>query len=416
MTAAARTAARPPATGRLGVLAVVAAVVALVAAPWMVDSYTISLASKVLVLGLLAMSVNLLTGVAGLPTLGQTAYFGVGAYAAALTARAVTQVGVVQLAVAVAVSAAVAAVTGIVVVRARGITFLMLTLAIGELAYSAAMEWSSVTGGSDGRAAPQVVPVWGMGELLLDGYVYLWVLAVFLPLFAVVAAVARSPFGLALRGIRDNEARLRAVGYPVARYLLGAYTFAGGLAGAAGALWISSQRFVSPSEIGFTVAAMALIAVVIGGLGSMSGAVAGTAVVVLTRDYIGGELNGRGPLLLGIVFVLAVYLLPRGLAGLRTTFARQRVSAGAPHPGRGGAGRDGTGRDGAGRGEGGRGGAGGGAADPPAAPGAAGAADGEDAAGAEGNEGAEPSTPPSTVAAVAGRRGPAGSNGPGTSP
>ncbi|HET8662329.1 MAG TPA: branched-chain amino acid ABC transporter permease [Micromonosporaceae bacterium] len=365
MTATTGTVTRPPAPGRLAVLAIAAAVVVLGVAPWVVDSYVISLASKVLVLGLLAMSVNLLTGVAGLPTLGQAAYFGVGAYAAALTARTVTQAGLVQLAVAVAVSAAVAAVTGIAVVRTRGITFLMLTLAIGELAYSVALEWSSVTGGSDGRAAPHVVPLPGMGELRLDGYIYLWVLAVFLVLFALVSAVVRSPFGLALRGIRDNEARLRAAGYPVTRYLLGAYTFAGGLAGAAGALWISSQQFVSPSEVGFTVSAMALIAVVIGGLGSMSGAVAGTAVVVLTRDYIGGQLDGRGPLLLGIVFVLAVYLLPRGLAGLRTAFARPRA-AGA-------------------RGAG------------PAA-------------------GGDPPTRPPAVAAAAGRRGPSDSDGPGTLP
>lgn len=316
-------AVRPPATSWLGILATAAAMAGLVAAPWLVDSYTISLASKVLVLGLLAMSVNLLTGVAGMPTLGQAAYFGVGAYAAALVARSVTQIGVVQLVVAIALSAAAAAVTGIAVVRARGVPFLMLTLAVGELTYSAALEWSAVTGGSDGRAAPLVVPVWGMPELRLDGYIYLWILAVFLVLFAMVAAVVRAPFGLALRGIRDNEARLRAAGYPVTHYLLGAYTLAGGLAGAAGALWVSSQHFVAPSEIGLTVSAMALIAVVLGGLGSMWGAVAGTALVVLVRDYIGGELEGRGPLLLGVVFVLAVYLLPRGLVELRDRLLRR---------------------------------------------------------------------------------------------
>jgi branched-chain amino acid transport system permease protein len=302
---------------------VVAAVVALlVAAPWLVNSYVISLGSRILILGLLAMSVNLLTGVAGVPTLGQAAYFGVGAYAAALIARYWTQIGVVHVLAAAAIGAAVAALTGIIVVRARGIAFLMLTLAIGELAYSAALEWDQVTGGSDGRAAPPVIPLWGMSPLRLDGYVYLWVLAVFLVLFAVVAAVVRAPFGLTLSGVRMNEARLRADGYPVTAYLLAAYAFAGGIAGAAGALWIASQRFVSPSDLGFMVSAMALIAVVLGGLGSMWGAVAGTAIVVLARDLVGGQLSGdlsgRGPLLLGIVFVLAVYLLPRGLAGLRS--------------------------------------------------------------------------------------------------
>jgi branched-chain amino acid transport system permease protein len=268
------------------------------------------------------MSINLLTGVTGLPALGQAAYFGVGAYGAALLARSVTPVGVVQVPVAALAGAAFAALTGLIVVRARGVTFLMLTFAVGELTYSAAFELDRVTGGSDGRSAPPVVPVWGMPELRLDGLVYLWILAVFLVLYAGVAALVRSPFGLALRGIRDNEGRLAATGYPVQRYLLAGYTLAGGLAGAAGALWVSAQRFVSPSDIGFGVSALALIAVVLGGMGSMWGAVAGMALVVLFRDYLGGELtgslSGRGALLLGLVFVLAVYLLPKGLAGLYT--------------------------------------------------------------------------------------------------
>jgi branched-chain amino acid transport system permease protein len=160
-----------------------------------------------------------------------------------------------------------------------------------------------------------------MSPLTLDGLVYLWALAVFLVLFALVMVVVRSPFGLALRGIRDNEARLKATGYPVQRYLIAGYTMAGGLAGAAGALWVSTQRYVSPGDVGFTVSALALIAVVLGGIGSMWGAVAGMALVVFTREYLGGQLSGawagRGALLLGVVFVLAVYLLPKGFAGLR---------------------------------------------------------------------------------------------------
>lgn len=312
------------------ILGIGAVVVALAAAPFALSSYVISLATGALVLGLLAMSVNLLTGVTGLPTLGQAAYFGVGAYATALVARNWTQVGVVHLLVAAALGAGVAAVTGLVVVRTRGVVFLMLTLAIGELTYSAAVQWDDVTGGSDGRGAPAVIPVWGMPEVRQDGLVYFWVLAVFLLLFALVSAVLRAPFGLALAGVRDNEARLRADGYPVNRYLLVAYAFAGGIAGAAGALWVAAERFVSPSDIGFHVSAMALIAVVLGGLGSMSGAVAGTALVVLTRDLIGnqlgGNLTGRGPLLLGLVFVLAVYALPRGLAGLRDVTRRRGLT------------------------------------------------------------------------------------------
>jgi len=306
---------------------------ALVAAPWVLTSYEISLASRVLVLGLLAMSVNLLTGVAGLPTLGQAAYFGVGAYTAALLGS----VGLVQLIVAALAGATAAVVTGSVAVRTRGVTFIMITLAIGELTYATAITWKEVTGGTDGMSTEAVPPIWGMPALRLDGLVYLYVLVVFGVLFALVAGLTRSPFGLALRGIQDNEARLRASGYPVNGYLLGAYTIAGGLAGAAGALWIAVERFVAPSDLGFTVSAMALIAVVIGGTGSMWGALAGTAVVVVVRDYVGnelqGDLAGHGTLLLGVVFVLAVYLLPRGLAGV---FASRRRG----HPAGGGEAED----------------------------------------------------------------------------
>lgn len=158
-----------------------------------------------------------------------------------------------------------------------------------------------------------------MPALALDGLVYFYVLAVFLLLFAAVSRLGSTPFALALRGIRDNEPRMKAIGYPTQRYALTAYCGAGAVAGAAGALWVSVQRFVSPGDAGFEIAALALLAVVIGGSGSMWGACAGAALVWLTRDYLGNleVVAGRGPLLLGVLFVVAVYTLPRGLAGVR---------------------------------------------------------------------------------------------------
>lgn len=297
-------------------------VLALAAAPWVLDQYTISTASRILAMGLLAMSVTLLTGVAGLPTLAQAAYFGIGAYTAALLARAGVVLGPAQLLAAAAVAAAVALVTGSVVVRARGVTFLMLTLAVGELAHSAAIQWRGISGGTDGLSGiPPVVPLPGMAPLVNDGLVFYYVLAVFLALFAAVGGLTRSPYGLALRGIRDNEARLRATGYPVYQYLLVAYAAAGGLAGAAGALWVSVLRYVSPGDLSFGLAALALLAAVIGGIGSMWGACLGAALVVLVRDYVGGldvpltDYRASGPLLLGVTFVMVVYLMPHGIAG-----------------------------------------------------------------------------------------------------
>lgn len=302
-----------------------AVLILLLAAPWVLDQYTISIGSRILVMALLTVSVSFLTGIAGLPTLGQAAFFGIGGYTAALLSLAGFQLGPLHVLAGLVVGVVVALITGSVVVRSRGVTFLMLTFAVGELFHSAAQMWRDVTGGTDGLPGiPPVVPLPGMAALTNDGLIFYYVLAVFVPLFLLTEVVVRSPFGLALRSIRDNEARMRATGYPVNYYLLAGYAMAGGLAGASGALWVAVLRYVSPGDLGFSMAAFALLAAVIGGLGSMWGACAGAALVIVVRDYIGGEhisvagYTVTGPLLLGVLFIVVVYLLPRGVAGIRT--------------------------------------------------------------------------------------------------
>ncbi|MFD3946163.1 branched-chain amino acid ABC transporter permease [Streptomyces sp. NPDC058579] len=311
-------------------LPVAAVLLALTLAPFLLGPYAIGTLSRILVFALLAMSVHLLTGLTGLPTLGQSAYFGVGAYTGAIVATRLTDVGTLQLLIAAGVSALVAVPTGWLAVRARGVVFLMLTLAIGEIAYSAAVNWKSLTNGTDGVSGiPPVVPLPGMPALELDGLVYFYVLTVFLLLFAAVTRLGKTPFALALRGIRDNEARMKAIGYPTRRYALTVYCGAAALAGAAGSLWVSVQRFVSPGDAGFEIAALALLAVVIGGSGSLRGTCAAAALIWLTRDYLGNleAVAGRGPLLLGLLFVIAVYTLPRGLAGVRLPHRPTRKKA-----------------------------------------------------------------------------------------
>lgn len=313
---------RSPLFTRIAYAAVLAL---LVLVPWVLGQYAVATLSRILIFAVLAMSVNLLTGIAGLPTLGQSAYFGVGAYTGALVAINISAVGVVQLVVATLAGAVAAAITGPVAVRARGVPFLMITLAIGEIAYSAAGRMESVTRGTDGLSGiPPLVFTPGGEGTVNEGLVYYYVLAVFVVCFALVQILLRSPFGLTLRGLRDNEPRLRAIGYRTTAYALAAYVLAGAVAGAAGSLWATSQRFVSPGDLGFEVAALALLAVIIGGVGSMWGACVGAALVILTRDYLGGMLAGRGPLLLGILFVITVYLLPRGIAGTSDVLAAAR--------------------------------------------------------------------------------------------
>ncbi|HEU0102389.1 MAG TPA: branched-chain amino acid ABC transporter permease [Mycobacteriales bacterium] len=299
---------------------VVGAVVVLVlaAVPFSAPPEIVNALSRILALALLAVSLDLLVGVAGLPSLGHAAPFGIGAYAAGITAKELTTVAPVQLLVAVLAGAGMSAAVGWLVVRSRGTYLLMLTLAVAELFHVLAGRWQDVTGGTNGLVGIPAITLWPGGDpVRLAGYRYWYVLAVAVVGFALVVVVSRSAFGRSLRGIRDNEVRMSSLGYSAFRLKYTVFVLAGAVAGAAGSLWAAQARFVSPTDLGFEVSALALLAVVIGGRGSLWGAVLGTALVFYVRDEIGPLLGGRGQLLLGLVFIAAVFLLPRGFAGLR---------------------------------------------------------------------------------------------------
>jgi branched-chain amino acid transport system permease protein len=150
---------------------------------------------------------------------------------------------------------------------------------------------------------------------------------------ALTVAALRSPYGLLLRAVRDNEVRVRAAGHRVDRRLLAAYTGAGAIAAVGGSLLVTTQRYVSPADVGFEVAALVLLAVVIGGAASLVGAFAGAALIVATRDWLAGPWPGHAPLWVGALLIAAVYALPDGLAGrlawLRRLSARPRSGAAA---------------------------------------------------------------------------------------
>jgi len=297
-------------------LVAVVVLVVLAAAPLFLAPFATTTLTRVLVFGLFAVSLDLLVGITGLPSLGHAAYFGAGAYAAGWVSINLTAAAPVPLLVGAAVGAIAAALTGWITVRTGGVFFLMLTLAIGEILQQLANTWESATGGANGLTGVPSVRI--AGEPLVNaGYLYWYVLAIAVLGFVLVWLVARSPFGAALRGIRDNEPRMRALGYPTAVYKYAVFVFAGSVAGIAGSLLVAQQRLVTPADLGFLTASFALLAVVIGGAGSLWGAVLGAAVVVLVRETLGPSLDGHGPLVLGIVFILVVYLLPRGAAGLR---------------------------------------------------------------------------------------------------
>ncbi|NGN65230.1 branched-chain amino acid ABC transporter permease [Streptomyces sp. A7024] len=311
-----RSVARTARHGPLLPAGLAAAVVAgLAAAPLFLAPFATTTLTRILVFALLAVSLDLLVGVSGLPSLGHAAYFGAGAYAAGWISIHTTSAVPLPLLAGAATGALAAAATGWVAVRAHGVYFLMLTLALGELLHQLAQTWDSVTGGANGMAAIPSAELGGE-PLRLAGYVYWYVLAAALLGFLTLWLVARSPYGAALRGIRDNEPRMRALGYPTRIYKYAAFVLAGAVAGAAGGLLAAQERLVTPADLGFTTAALALLAVVIGGAGSLWGAALGAALVILVRDVIGPDLDGHGTLLLGVVFIAVVYLLPRGAAGL----------------------------------------------------------------------------------------------------
>lgn len=304
-------------TGLRGIFPLVLLFVPLAAVPWMLDEYAVSLFGYALALGLVAISATVLTGYAGLPTLGQTAPFAVGAYTTALAADAGWTDGLLQLALAGGAAALFCLLVGPAVMRARGTTVLMITVAVGELTATAVSQLKSVTGGTDGLYGfPPTTSPFSGAELIEAVDVYLYVLAVAAAAVAVTVLFLRSPGGKLLTGTRIAETRMRASGHPVGRYLMIAYIGAGVLAGIGGSLLITAQQYVSPADVGFEIAALALLAVVIGGSTSVVGTLLGVGLIVYTRDWLASAWPGHGPLLLGTLFVIAVYLLPRGLAGL----------------------------------------------------------------------------------------------------
>ncbi|MEO3770477.1 branched-chain amino acid ABC transporter permease [Micromonospora sp. B9E7] len=291
----------------------------LVVAPWVVDDYTTAILARTLALALVGVSVALLTGVAGMPTLGQTAPYAAGAYACAVVGSRVSDVGVVQLVVAAGAGAVLAALTVPLVVHARGVVVLMITLAIGELAVVVLGRWRSVTGGTDGLAGIAAVrPFWGLPVLANDQARYLYALVVAATVVGAVLVLLRTRAGLLLRAGRDDEARLRASGHRVPLYLSGAHIAAGAIAGAAGSLLVVAQQYISPADFGFDTSALLLLGVVIGGTASVGGALVGAALVIAARDWLFGLLPGHAPLVLGLLFVATVYLLPTGVNRVRS--------------------------------------------------------------------------------------------------
>lgn len=313
-----------------------AVVLALLAtAPLWLSSFNVLLLTEMLTLGLFAASLDLLIGYSGLLSLGHGGYLGVGIFATGLLAEHVTANLFAQLGVAVGAAALVACATGLLAARSRGAYFLMLTLAVGQLLFLLAFYWTSVTGGSNGISglpAPRL-GIHG-GVIAGNRNVYYYVLVVFVVGYALLRLIVGSPFGRALAGIRENEPRMSSLGYNTMLYKLAAFTIAGGIAGLAGALLTQRLHSAQPDLMSFDQwSSLGVIVLIIGGQRSLLGPVIGAGVYYVINDQLSSLLSSHWPMLLGVVFMLVVYLLPGGLVGVGRAarmWTLERLRSGPP--------------------------------------------------------------------------------------
>jgi branched-chain amino acid transport system permease protein len=292
--------------------------VLLVVYPFVVPPYLLSLLTEVFIYGIFAMSLDLILGYTGLVSFGHAAFFGVGAYAAGIAAVRLSPHMGLTLPLALVAAALAALVIGYLSIRAAGIYFLMLTLAFAQVLYAVAFKWTPVTGGSNGLSGiprPALGLIAGGNELAEPARFYLFTFVIFVLVFCGLRRVVGSPFGHVLVGIRENEARMSAIGYDVARFKLAAFVLAGVLAGLAGALNTYLNVFVSPSQLNWTTSGQVMVMVIIGGVGTLVGPVLGAGLVLLLQNLVSSQTE-RWPMIMGAVFIIFVLVAPFGIVGL----------------------------------------------------------------------------------------------------
>jgi branched-chain amino acid transport system permease protein len=306
------------------VATVLAAVAAIVPST---NSFVILLATRALAFSILVMSLDILLGFTGLASLGQAAYLGVGAY---LTAILATRYGFglgfdfwLVVVLGIAVGAALAAVFGLLAIRATGVYFLMITLALGQCVWGLAYRWNSLTGGDNGINLRER-PRFGI-DLAHDVTFFYLVFAFFAVSLLAMYVLVRSPFGQSLAGIRERELRMRILGYNTWLHKYIAFIIAGGFGGLAGVLWAHTAGIVSPENVVLTTSVDALLMAVLGGAGTLIGAVIGAFIVFGMREYL-STIVPWWQYVLGTVYVLTILYLPGGLMGIPERIRQSRSS------------------------------------------------------------------------------------------
>lgn len=271
--------------------------------------------TEVAAFAILAMALDLVAGFAGMVSLGHAAYFAVGAYAMAALCVFADWPALAALPVAILAAAVVALVTGALAVRLTGVFFIMITLAIGQMVYSYLFK-NRTFGGDDGMSGIPRVELGWLGANSDDPVVFsLVAITLVVLVYLLLITISHSPYGQVLIGIHQNENRMRALGCPVRKYKLAAFTLSGAIAGLAGALIAQLTGFISPDLAFWTVSGEVLIMVIVGGIGTVIGPVVGAAVVIGLKHQL-SSITEYWTFVMGVFFVIVVLFTEGGFYGL----------------------------------------------------------------------------------------------------
>ncbi|MGC1778912.1 MAG: branched-chain amino acid ABC transporter permease [Xanthobacteraceae bacterium] len=295
--------------------------------PFVLTPDYLVLASQIAITGLFALSLDLILGFSGIISLGHAAYFGVGAYTAGLLSVWGWGEPLTGLAVAGVAAGLFGYLTSFIVARFRHLALIMITLGIGLLLQEAANSASAITGGFDGLQGIHTWPVLGRFDFDLYGRTaYSYALAVLFLLFLVARRIIHSPFGLALRGIRENGQRMPAIGAPTRAHIRTIYTIAAVIAGIAGALLTQTTETVSLEALGFQRSADVLVMLILGGTGRLYGGIVGAIVYMVARDQFSGLNPQYWYFWIGLLLIAVVMFMPDGILGGLALLSRRVTS------------------------------------------------------------------------------------------
>jgi branched-chain amino acid transport system permease protein len=276
----------------------------------------LTLASQIAITALFAVSLDLILGYAGIISLGHAMFFGIGAYAAGLLSKAGWGEPLTGLAFAAAVAALAGCITSFIVVRVHHLALIMITLGLGLLTVELANSLTWLTGGADGLQGVKIWPVFGRFEFDLWGYTaYSYALIALFVGVIVARRLVHSPFGLSLRGIRENLTRMPAIGAPHRLRLQKIYTISAAIAGVAGALLAQTTETVSLETLGFQRSADVVVMLILGGTGRLYGAIVGAIIFLVARDQLAGMNPQYWYFWIGLLLMAVVLFLPTGILG-----------------------------------------------------------------------------------------------------